>query len=103
MITRTNDRETIVARIEEFLNDLRNQIVVEDNETPRVIYTAMTYKLSGYIVGVIRRQGIIQYDGWLVKWRKGEVAPRMVLKVREAYLEQGRMYVANAKKRHKAR
>lgn len=92
---RTRAPHTIEARILKFLQHVHQDIVVNDDNRPRVLYTAMTYRLGWSIMSAAQRAGILSRKGWDWSWHGRAPSKRLASHLREAQLEMQREHARN--------
>lgn len=67
----------------EFLKDVHKQIVVRADDMPRMIFTAMTYRLNWYHVHAAQTLGLVEKEGWRWKWKGPAPHPDMAVALKE--------------------
>lgn len=91
------ERGTEHRRTFEFLKEVHSAIKGGD-DMPRVLYTAMHYRLSGSTLAAAQQEGIIRRYGWRWEWTGGRLTLEMADSVAAKAKETRRIYAANIKR-----
>ncbi|MFO0447231.1 MAG: hypothetical protein ACK52I_00850 [Pseudomonadota bacterium] len=93
------ERNTETSRTLEFLHDIHRAIIVEGDDMPRAVYTAMHYRLGQSTIAAAQRQGIIRRYGWRWDWCASKPTMKMADRVASEAQEVRRIYVKNLKRK----
>ena len=88
---RQRNPKTVTDRTLTFLKDAQRAIR-KDNTDARILYVAMTHRLSSTVVAAAQRAGILRRAGWKWHWEAGRVTKELAEMLREEQLKMQREY-----------